>query len=111
MSWLSVSCSPYQNCHLAHSVTIMGHANTNSSEGNILPTSNAAPSLLSHQKSLERHMRRDSLEKQLQQRPPPEVLIQEGILEGMLNGPKSGVVMFLCNTRSGNADIIWSDGG
>lgn len=49
--------------------------------GNILPSSAAAPSLLSHQKNLERHMRRDSLEKQIVNRPAPETLIKEGILQ------------------------------
>ena len=50
--------------------------------GNVLPAGNAAPALLSHQRSLERHMRSDSLEQQLASRPPPEVLVKEGILKG-----------------------------
>ena len=49
--------------------------------GNILPDSTAAPSLQGQQKELERHMRSDSLEQKLQQRPKPEELIKEGILE------------------------------
>lgn len=49
--------------------------------GNILPDSTAAPALQSHQKELERHMRKDSLEKQLQSRPKPEELVSQGILE------------------------------
>lgn len=48
---------------------------------NILPESNAAPSLLASQKSLEKHMRADSLEQKIQLRPKPEELIKEGILE------------------------------
>jgi len=50
--------------------------------GNILPDSTAAPALQSNQRELEKHMRRDSLEKQLQNRPKPEDLVKEGILEG-----------------------------
>jgi len=50
--------------------------------GNILPDSTAAPALQSNQRELEKHMRRDSLEKQLQNRPKPEELVKEGILEG-----------------------------
>jgi hypothetical protein len=50
--------------------------------GNILPESSAAPALQAHQRELERHMRADSLEKQLQNRPKPDELIKEGILEG-----------------------------
>lgn len=49
--------------------------------GNILPESNAAPALLASQKSLDRHMRADSLEHKIQARPKPEQLIKEGILE------------------------------
>jgi len=49
--------------------------------GNILPDSNAAPALQAHQRELEKHMRRDSLENKLQNRPKPEDLIKEGILE------------------------------
>jgi len=48
---------------------------------NILPESNAAPALLASQKSLEKHMRADSLEQKIQHRPKPEALIKEGILE------------------------------
>ncbi|KAL8821519.1 MAG: hypothetical protein Q9191_007288 [Dirinaria sp. TL-2023a] len=51
------------------------------SPGNILPDSTAAPSLQGQQRELERHMRSDSLEQKLQQRPKPEELIREGILE------------------------------
>lgn len=48
---------------------------------NILPVSNAAPALLASQRELERHMRADSLENKLKERPKPEELIKEGILE------------------------------
>ena len=49
--------------------------------GNILPNSTAAPALQGHQKELEKHMRADSLEHKLQNRPKPEELVKEGILE------------------------------
>ena len=50
-------------------------------KGNILPVSNAAPALQGQQRELEKHMRADSLEQKLQQRPKPEELVKEGILE------------------------------
>lgn len=53
--------------------------------GNILPDSSAAPSLQGQQRELEKHMRADSLEKQLQNRPSPEALIKEGILQSNEN--------------------------
>jgi RPEL repeat len=49
--------------------------------GNILPDSTAAPALQASQKSLEKHMRADSLEQKIQHRPKPEELVKEGILE------------------------------
>ncbi len=49
--------------------------------GNILPISKAAPALQGQQKELEKHMRADSLEQKIQQRPKPEELVKEGILE------------------------------
>ena len=49
--------------------------------GNILPDSTAAPALQGQQKELERHMRADSLEQKIQQRPKPEELVKEGILQ------------------------------
>jgi hypothetical protein len=55
-----------------------------SRRGNILPDSTAAPALQAHQRELEKHMRADSLEKQLQARPKPADLVREGILEGVL---------------------------
>lgn len=49
--------------------------------GNILsPNATIAPALESSRRELERHMRRDSLEKALQNRPKQESLIKEGIL-------------------------------
>ena len=48
--------------------------------GNILPDSTAAPALQGHQRELEKHMRADSLEHKIQQRPKAEDLIKEGIL-------------------------------
>lgn len=49
--------------------------------GNILSDSTAAPSLQANQRELEKHMRADSLEQKIQNRPKPEDLIKEGILE------------------------------
>lgn len=48
---------------------------------NILPASNAAPSLIAHQKELEKHMRADSLNDKLSHRPDPEELVREGVLK------------------------------
>lgn len=48
--------------------------------GNILPDSKAAPALQGQQKELKKHMRADSLEHKIQQRPKPEELVKEGIL-------------------------------
>jgi len=53
-----------------------------SNTGNILPDSSAAPALQSQQRELAAAMRRDSIEKHLQQRPKPEDLVKEGILQG-----------------------------
>ena len=50
-------------------------------EGNILPDSTAAPALQGQQRELAKHMRANSLEQKLQQRPKPEELVKEGILE------------------------------
>ncbi|CCF37005.1 hypothetical protein CH063_08438 [Colletotrichum higginsianum] len=50
-------------------------------EKNILPASNAAPSLIAHQKELEKHMRADSLNDKISHRPAPEELIKEGVLK------------------------------
>lgn len=49
--------------------------------GNILPNSTAAPSLQEKQRELAKHMRADSLEQKIQQRPKPEELVKEGILD------------------------------
>ena len=49
--------------------------------GNILPDSTAAPALQGQQRELAKHMRADSLEQKLQQRPKPEELLKEGILD------------------------------
>ena len=51
---------------------------------NILPDSTAAPALQEKQKELSKHMRANSLEKSLQNRPKPEDLVKEGILKGVL---------------------------
>ncbi|KAI1500174.1 hypothetical protein F5X99DRAFT_387234 [Biscogniauxia marginata] len=47
---------------------------------NILPASNVAPSLQEKQKELEKHMRVDFLNDKISQRPPPEKLLNEGLL-------------------------------
>ena len=49
--------------------------------GNILPDSNAAPAIQGQQRELEKHMRADSLEQKLMQRPKPAELLKEGILD------------------------------
>ena len=41
-----------------------------------------APALQAHAKELEKHMRADSLEHKIKERPDPEQLIERGILEG-----------------------------
>ncbi|TDZ51545.1 MKL/myocardin-like protein 2 [Colletotrichum trifolii] len=50
-------------------------------EKNILPASNAAPSLIAHQKELELHMRADTLNDKLSHRPDPQELVKEGVLK------------------------------
>ena len=49
--------------------------------GNILPDTTAAPALQEKQKELDKHMRMNSLEQKLQNRPKPEELVKDGILE------------------------------
>jgi hypothetical protein len=48
--------------------------------GNILPDSSAAPGIQGQQRDLQKHMRANSLEKQLQARPRQEDLVKGGIL-------------------------------
>ncbi|KAI1309931.1 hypothetical protein F5Y03DRAFT_347889 [Xylaria venustula] len=47
---------------------------------NILPESNAAPSLQEKQKELAKHMRADSLNDKISHRPSPEQLLENGVL-------------------------------
>lgn len=55
--------------------------------GNILSTSaTIAPALESPSRELAKHMRRDSLEKALQNRPNQEKLVREGILNEEVGG-------------------------
>jgi hypothetical protein len=61
--------------------SLLNVVNTDSHTGNILPDSSAAPALQASQRSLEKHMRADSLEQKIQQRPKPDQLVKEGILE------------------------------
>lgn len=56
--------------------------------GNILPSINAAPALQANARDLERNMRADNLEQKIQNRPLPEVLINQGIL-GVDEDPRS----------------------
>ncbi|KAK7985467.1 hypothetical protein PG996_005291 [Apiospora saccharicola] len=49
-------------------------------EKNILPASNAAPSLIEKQKELEKHMRADSLNDKILHRPTPEQVLKNGVL-------------------------------
>lgn len=51
-------------------------------KGNILSSSTAAPALQAQQKELAKHMRQNSLEKQLQARPDAQTLVEQGILKG-----------------------------
>ena len=50
-------------------------------KGNILPDSTAAPSIQGQQKDLQKHMRADSLDNKLQNRPKPDDLVNKGILQ------------------------------
>ena len=62
--------------------SISGSIHTdNYTAGNILPDSTAAPALQASQRDLEKHMRADSLEQKIQNRPKPDELVKEGILE------------------------------
>lgn len=54
---------------------------------NILPDSTAAPALMEKQKELSKHMRANSLEKQLQNRPKPEELIKVWRLHASTRDP------------------------
>ncbi|KAA6410291.1 MAG: hypothetical protein FRX48_05712 [Lasallia pustulata] len=49
--------------------------------GNILPDSTAAPAIQGQQRELLKHMRADSLEQKISNRPKPEDLVREGILK------------------------------
>lgn len=49
-------------------------------EGNILPSTTTAPGLQAQARELERHMRVDSLEQKVRNRPGVEELIERGIL-------------------------------
>lgn len=49
--------------------------------GNILPALNAAPALQANARELEKHMLADNLEHKIQNRPRPEDLISQGILD------------------------------
>ncbi|KAG8813403.1 hypothetical protein FRC17_001588 [Serendipita sp. 399] len=49
---------------------------------NILPDTHIAPSLMAARKELERSRLEDSLEGKLKNRPDPETLVKEGILNG-----------------------------
>jgi hypothetical protein len=57
------------------------HHRCNKYVGNILPGLNAAPALLANARELEKQMLADSLEQKIQQRPRPEDLISQGILD------------------------------
>lgn len=53
---------------------------SNTAIGNILPDSHAAPGIQGQQKTLEKHMRADSLNEKLANRPKPEDLLNKGVL-------------------------------
>ena len=78
MNWSSVRLA---SASLAVKEPLRGAQWLTTIAGNILPDSTAAPAIVGQQKELQKHMRKDSLEQKLQQRPKPEDLIREGILE------------------------------
>lgn len=49
--------------------------------GNILPDSSAAPAIQGPQRELQKHMRADSLEQKIANRPKAAELVREGILK------------------------------
>lgn len=49
-------------------------------EGNILPSSTAAPALQANARELEKHMLADHLDQKIGARPAPDELISQGIL-------------------------------
>jgi hypothetical protein len=49
--------------------------------GNILPANTAAPALQASRRELEKQMLADNLEHKIQNRPEPEKLISQGILD------------------------------
>lgn len=66
--------------NLMSAVTVMTERFELTGQGNILPTSTAAPALQGHARELEKHMLADNLEHKIQNRPQPEDLISQGIL-------------------------------
>ncbi|KAI5859697.1 hypothetical protein GGS23DRAFT_311554 [Durotheca rogersii] len=57
-------------------------------ERNILPASTAAPGLQERQKELAKHMRADSLNDKISHRPPPEKLLEDGVLHDDPRSPE-----------------------
>lgn len=68
---------------------------------NILPKSNVAPALMAAQKELERSQLSDTLENKLKQRPDPQTLVRDGILEyppqGTSTSPKQELEKMLAH--------------
>ena len=81
MSLLSVRVLPLCSPLYPFVTCFKFNADANASKGNILPDSTAAPALQGNQRQLEKHMRKDSLEQKIQNRPKPDELVKEGILE------------------------------
>lgn len=67
--------------------------------GNILSDTTAAPGLQAQQRELQKHMRANSLEKQLQQRPDPDELVREGILNGK-------ACWMVCNASANDSQLM-----
>ena len=61
-------------------ISFAPYRDDNHAAGNILPDTTAAPALQEKQKELEKHMRMNSLEQKLQNRPKPDELVKDGIL-------------------------------
>lgn len=62
--------------------------------GNILPDSNAAPSIVAQQRELEKHMRADSLNEKIAHRPTAEQLLKEGVLHEDPTSPTDNDKLF-----------------
>lgn len=69
--------------------SILPKSYTNPHPGNILPDSTAAPAIQGQQRELEKHMRADSLNEKISNRPKAEDLIKGGVLQEDPTSPTS----------------------